>query len=140
MEYEDLFYSLEQLISLLSDYVLNVEKEIEAVPEYDKMNSRRVLYTKYGKIAEISNEISRQLSLAYRARAKLKMSRRNIYQDHHLPGSLTSRYKAQMEYYETVLQDVIESLKYKKEGIDSLFRFYSSVQYILGSPRLDTMD
>ena len=128
MYYDNLINATEDLITALLDSVSEDLEGINEVPPYEDMRKRKVLYEKYGKAAEISNRVSERLALSYKARAQLKSARKNIFQDPDLPSTLSSKYKAQLEHQEVVLQDMISALLQRKEGIDSLVRFYSSVQ------------
>ena len=139
MYYDNLIDATEQLITALLEAISEDLEGINEVPSYEDMRKRKTLYDKYGRSAELSTRVSERLALAYKARSQLKQARKNIHQDPDLPGTLSSRYRAQIEHQENILQDLINGLLQKKEGIDSMVRFYSSVQYILGSPRLDTM-
>lgn len=119
---------------------ISVADAVEPIPQFKEIKNRNTLYTRYGEASQLSYETARALSTAYSVRANIRLLTKTMRADTETPRSLIQAPQAELEHSFKVLEDVIQALTAKKEGVDSLVRFYSSAQYILGSPRLDGLE
>lgn len=110
------------------------------IPEFKDIRQRRVLYTHYGEAVEKTYIVANALANIHTVRSIIKATRRQAHQDKDTPRSLLEPIKAELDYWDKRTYDVVEGLTSYKDAVDSLARFYSSAQYILGSPRLDGLE
>lgn len=110
------------------------------IPEFSKIKSRSTLYERYGESVSESYRLAKALSEAYSLRGNLRTLLRALKKDTETPRSILQTYISNTEHSSKQIEDIIEALKAKKDGVDTVVRFYSSAQYILGSPRLDGME
>lgn len=136
MEYNELFSQVETILETIHQESSKHLPDL-AVPQYSSIRERKTLYSSYGQVAELSYHIADTISTAYALRANIRSLKTLIAKDKETPHSLLEPKKLALDRYLALLEDYIKALLAQKDGVDTLSRFYSSAQYILGSPRLD---
>lgn len=115
----------------------NLPEGLEVIPSYASIkSSKEELYKKYSNTVMTYNSVCDTLS-------KLQFS--SITVDRllkELPNSneVYSRQKlfsTELKSLKDEIKGMIESYKYLKDGLEATVRFYSSVQYILTSYRME---
>jgi predicted nuclease with TOPRIM domain len=115
----------------------NLPEGLEVIPSYASIkSSKEELYKKYSNTVMTYNRVCDTLS-------KLQFS--SITVDRllkELPNSneVYSRQKlfsTELKSLKDEIKGMIESYKYLKDGLEATVRFYSSVQYILTSYRME---
>lgn len=113
---------------------------LSEIPPFSSIRSRSTLYERYGESVSESYRLAKALSESYSLRGNLRTLLRALKKDTETPRSIVQTYISSAEHFSKLVEDIIEALRAKKDGVDTVVRFYSSAQYILGSPRLDGME
>ncbi len=126
----------------------SVEKEVLAfvkdrtlphLPSYEEITSRKVLYSAYSNVIEISNEHAVLTSKVINMSMMRLQFKRQLRTEGYGQSIVTQFNNIIDEIYERV--NVLDKhLTTYKVALDNQIRFYQSVQYILASPRLNSMD
>lgn len=105
--------------------------------EYKEIKSRSILYDELGKASASTYRVAKIISSLYLTQTSLKELKKALRSSKDTYPSLRATYLSVVEDKLTVVADVLQSAIALKDGVDSVCRFYQSVQYMLGSPRLE---
>lgn len=129
-----------QLLKRCESLVSDVEgRDLGTFPEFRDVQRRSVLYEEYGNASKTSYDVGLNLSELYLVRDLLRKLNTSLKRDRESPRSLREPVINQVEEFIVRVDAMIDSIKALKDSVDTMVRFYSSVQYILGSPRLEGM-
>ena len=109
------------------------------VPEYEKVQSRKVLYDGYSTVVEVSNALSKWLGKDIELDIQASGLRRAV-RNSSVPPSIMKDLFNRLDDSKDLLRSVRDLIESKKYAVDNELRFYQSVQYILGSPRLNDLE
>ena len=135
-DYSTILSTISGTMSWLEEQAV-VPEDLREVPTFNEVRGRKNLYDAYGRATMVSYEVADAISRAYVLRTQLRDLLKATRMDRDTPRSLLAPFQAEIEHKQAQLNDLILALLAKKDGVDTMVRFYSSTQYILGSPRLE---
>lgn len=107
-----------------------------SLPSFDKIQSKRVLYTKYSDIISLNNNIGSSLLSSRKLVLTIKELRAVIVENQSINYNLIKTYKNKIDRELEAINDLISSLTEFKQSLDATLRFYQSLQYILTTYKL----
>ena len=138
--------SLNQVSSKMRDIVQrigNLQKELaeweHEIPEYSELRNKEVLITSYSDVTQHQLEITKLLAEISTVVILIKdleiRLKKGDFQD--LTPALKAQYQGQITSSLKMLSEHKSDLMQVKGGVEDVLRFYNSVQYVLGSPRMN---
>ena len=115
------------------------EEELE-VPSWQDVQKKDVLYKTYSEVVRKNHKVNKLLSRAGSLIMSLKELRQSLAKDASVPGSLKRSYKDQIDTGIESLYECQKVLAHHKDSYETALRFFNSAQYILSSPRLNSLD
>ena len=107
-----------------------------SIPDYDKIKSRRVLYTKYADIVTLNNNIGCTLLSARKLLLTIRELKSVVVDSQSVNYNLAKTYKIKIDKEVESLNELLSSLTEFKQSLDATLRFYSSLQYVLTTYKL----
>lgn len=115
------------------------DNPLPKVPEYDSITVRKNLYEAYAAVVTINNKVAHFLADVHNmlmVRAQL----RRLMRAEGYGNNVVSTFNKYIEEVSDTINIIDKTLNVYKVGVEGQLRFYQSVQYILGSPRLNAYD
>lgn len=124
------------LYTQVSEYIKN--HPLPPLPSYQVISTRKGLYESYSNIVGISNDIATYLTLVVQ-HSMIRTSYKALVSKGGYGSSVTTLFNAHISEVSEKVSIIDNLLNVYKVAVENQLRFYQSVQYILGSPRLSSV-
>lgn len=131
---------VERLVDEVEDEMDEFIKKDIVTPDWQEIQKKKVLYKGYRKVTRLNNELNQLLVKVEDVLIALRDLKTSLSTGKNMPPSLYKKTKRNLEKNIGRLKQYKEALQREKDSYDKTIRFFSSIQYILGSPRLSGMD
>lgn len=127
--YDILFKKTEEIRKELEDAII---PESEDIPEFEEIKNTDIRYEYYSKAVKTAISLSRVLSNTYFTKDAVVRVKQKLQKDTTTPSKMVTLWIRDTDNLIQTLDNLLQSAKYYKEGIDNLLKFYQSACYMFG--------
>lgn len=113
--------------------------EVPAVPNMRDLESKKIMIDSYSNVVSKYNEVCSMCSWVSLEIYNLRKAR-SVLHEMDFVLSIRTKLKDKIDYMATDLKELQKALLEHRMSLEAQLRYYSSVQYILGSPRLSSWE
>ena len=136
---------IDKIVKSISELTKELDKEINkivaneiGIPDYEQVTkSKRSLYNSYSDVIVLNDEVIRLIVKAKKTSIMIKDVINCIVATDEYPITVANAQKKKLQSMDNNINEYVRILTCYRDNLDAVLRFYSSVQYIVSSPRLN---